>query len=565
MTITVKLPDGSTAQFPDGTAPDVMTQAIQAKFPPSAAAASSGSPPAASGVAVAQAPQAGPPSLLGSALATANHAVTDLPVVGAPIQWLGDNLAAQTIGRLSGQDPATWLKNAQAARSANDAANPVAAAAGGIGGNLAATVGLAGAPVGAEALGMSGKLLPSFAGGFKPGQMLASGLSTLGLGTINNMEKGQSPTTAMGNAVGPGAVASVIPAVGAAVSKGSQSVMDAINASRQNAATTAAIAGAPTAAALKAQGNSLFGSSVDTNPPAIAAPAYNRLMNGIQTALQKFRPNSANDPQTVGLLQHLSSLADAASTPGTVVDLKDIHLARQLAGQVGESPGRDGTMGKIVVSQIDNFVNSLKPSDILGATDPKQAASDLMKGISTWNRALKVQTIQDAINKAPAYQSGVVSGLKNQFSSIMKSDDFTRFSPQEQTAIAQVAKGTATQNTLDMLGKMGFSPGGGGAHNIIGGTIGAGLGTEALGHYLGLGQMVAGPLALGASMGASALGRAGAKKLALSGANRAAQIVATPNIPSVAPMQLPQLMQGAPQGLEALLRAALTSQMTATQ
>lgn len=55
--IKVKLPDGSTASFPDGTPPDVMKAAIQKKFPPQnapqaaapgpAAAAPGGAPPAA--------------------------------------------------------------------------------------------------------------------------------------------------------------------------------------------------------------------------------------------------------------------------------------------------------------------------------------------------------------------------------------------------------------------------------------------------------------------------------------------------------------------------------------
>jgi len=564
MTITVKLPDGSTAAFPDGTSQDAMTQAIQAKFPPSAAAASSGSPPAAGGAAVAQQPPS-PPSFLGSALATANHAVTDLPIVGAPIQWLGDNLAAQTVGRLSGQDPAVWLKNAQAARSANDAANPIAAAAGGIGGNLAAAVGTAGAsPVAADALGFTGKLLPSVANGsFAPGQMLASGLSTLGIGTINNMEKGQSPATAMGNAAGPGAIATAIPAIGAGVSKGSQSIMDAINAGRQNAVTNAAIAGAPNAQQLKDAASQAFDSATGGNPIAVNAPAYGRFMSSVQSALSKFRPNSANDPQTVGLLQHLSDLAQAASTPGTVVDLKDLHLARQLAGQVAQSPGRDGAMGSIVVNKMDDFINGLKPSDILGGADPSQAANSLMQGISGWSRANKVGIIQNAIKNADAYQGGVTSGLKNQFSNLMRSDDFNRFSPQEQTAIAQVAKGSNVQNAMNMLGKMGFSPGGGGSHNIVGGFIGGGLSSAAVAPFVG---PVAAPFVGGAaSMAASKLGRDVAQKMALGSANRAAQIVATPNIPSVAPMQLPQLMQGAPQGLEALLRAALTSQMTASQ
>lgn len=349
--------------------------------------------------------------------------------------------------------------------------------------------------------------------------------------------------------------------VGAGQPLASAGMADAIpdtlgTAMAQKAATNAAIQNAPTAAALKSAASQAFESSVGGTPLAVSDNAYMRFMGDVQDALKRFRPNQNNDPQTTGLLSHLTSLADTANTPGAVVDLKDLHLARQLAGQVAQSPGREGTMGSIVVNQLDNFIGGLTPSDILGGADPFQAANDLANGISTWNRATKVGLINDAVTKADTYPSGTTNGLKTSFSQMMRSPDYQRFSPPEQAAIRQVAKGTPGQNTLSLLGKLGFSPGGNGAHNVIGGALGAGLSSAALTPVLG---PVVGPaVGTAASMAVSGGARAAAAKMALNSADRAARIVATPNIPTIAPTTLPPAVTGASNLAEqlALIRAS---------
>lgn len=70
MTITVKLPDGSTAQFPDGTPPATMQAAIQKKFPPT------GAQPAPGPTAPAPSTMSGIPSQTSPTPASA--AVTDM-------------------------------------------------------------------------------------------------------------------------------------------------------------------------------------------------------------------------------------------------------------------------------------------------------------------------------------------------------------------------------------------------------------------------------------------------------------------------------------------------------
>jgi hypothetical protein len=498
--------------------------------------------------ALAPAPQqasAAQPSFLGSAVSTLGHAASDIPVIGPAAQWLTDNALAQTVGRMSGQDPGDWLKHAQAARDANDQANPIAAEAGGVAGNVAAAMATGGAsPVAAEALGMSGKLLPSIeAGAPQLGRAVSSGLSTFGLTAADKMVRGEAPAQAAQEAVGPGMLGAGLPVAADGIGKAVGAGVDAINGARQAAVTNKAIAGAPDAAGLRDAGSALFGSSVDTaEPPAISGGAYNRLLDGLRASLGKYRPNELNDPQVVGVLQNLAKAAADANTPGKFVDLKELHLQRQLANDVAGMPGRQGAMGRIVVDQIDNFIQTLKPTDILGGADPSQATSDLMNGISTWNRANKVGVIQTAIQKADGYKTGTESGLKSTFSNLMKSDDFNRFNPEEQQAIRAVAKGSPLQNTASTFGKLGVDLNSSN-HNFGGGAMGSAIVGAPLIPLLG---PVLGPaVGIASSSAAGAVGRTVAKNMATKSANRAAQIVATDNIPKVSPWSLPPAVQQA--------------------
>ncbi len=105
------------------------------------------------------------------------------------------------------------------------------------------------------------------------------------------------------------------------------------------------------------------------------------------------------------------------------------------------------------------------------------------------------------------------------------------------------------QNISEGLGKLGFSLGGSAAHNIIGGTIGTGAVAGALSPFLG---PMAFPAALGATSAIGAAGRAAAERLGTAGANRAAQMVATPGIPLA--RQRPNMLAPLAKPIELLIR-----------
>lgn len=481
------------------------------------------------------APQPSRPDLMGATAATLGGIVNSIPVIGPMAQTVSDNLVG--VGaQLTGGNYQDARNAAVSRRQELAAANPVASIAGNIGGGLAA-FGAAGATsAGANALGLAGNLGQ---------QMVNSGLSTLGLTTADNIVRGKAPTQALSDAILPSSIATAIPAVGAAINRGVDAVADAATRANQGRLTNAAIQNAPDAATLRSEASRLFDASTGGTPLAINDNAYFRFLGDVRQYANKLRINADNDPQSVGLLETLMRIADDTGS-GVAVDLKDLHLVRQLARKVSGSPqGRDASFGMSVVDKMDDLIAGLKPTDILGGADPTQAANNLLNGISTWSRASKVGMLEEAVEKAGTYKSGMENGLRLQFQKILRDPKTRRlFTSAERQELERVANGTSLSNLVTLLGKFGF--GTNGAGNMLGGTIGSLGAASVLGPVGGI---------------AAALGASGARSLSenlgMNAANRATRAVATPNIPIAPRVQVPLPITQGIAGAGLLGRSAL--------
>lgn len=421
-----------------------------------------------------------------------------------------------------------------------------------IAGKVAGVIGTAGAigstKAGAEALGMSGPWAK---------QLLNSVMSTAAYEGTAGLSKGHTGTELLAD-MGIGAAGGVAGfGAGKVVEGAGQAVADALTNRAQNALTKEALArGAPDAAALRREGSGYFQTSVDENPVMITGDAYHRLLGNIQRSTERFRPNQLNNSEAVGLLQKFWQVADDINTPGSnaVVDLKDLHILRQAAVEVTQGNGsqQTKTIASKVVRQLDRFIKTLRKDDTVAGLDPEGDAHDLMRGISTWARASKVKTIEDAIDAADTYKSGFENGLKHSFLRLMKDRNFkTTFSKPEQDAIRKVAHGSKGQNIAEAIGRLGISFSGGGAHNIVGGSLGTAGATAALTPLLG-------PLALPAAVVgttvAGAAGRKVAETLGRNAAERAANIAATPGIRTARPRQ--NALEGSSVPISTLARLA---------
>jgi hypothetical protein len=486
------------------------------------------------------------PNLIDSTLATVGGLTSSVPFLNnvsdailAGGQSIGDAVTGQPV------DFNSRFQGIQDRRQQMAQAAPLANMAGNVAGTVMGSAALGGTKLGADALGLAGKGVAPF--------LKAAG-STAAYEGLQGISEGQSGGELLGRMGVGGFFGGAGNLVGQGVNKAGQWVADKITKGAQNKLTGAAIQNSPVADDLFKAGSDLLDQATGGNPIQLTDNAYFRMLGDVQAATKKFRPNELNNREAVGLLQQLWQVGDELSAgTGVAVDLKDLHILRQSAQAVTQSPGASDqtkAIARIVINKMDEFIGGLRPGDIAGGADPKTAANALLKGISTWSKASKVGMIEQAIRDADTYKSGTEMGLKAAFTRLMKSGDFGRFTKIEQDAIREVAKGTTAQNALALLGRAGFSLGGGGGHNVIGGFGSLALGTTALAPVFGpLAPVIAGA----ASMGGAAAGRAGADKIATNSAQRAARIMATTGIPMA--KQAPNLLAPIARPADLLTRA----------
>lgn len=396
-------------------------------------------------------------------------------------------------------------------------------------------------PIGSVAAEVAGAI-PT---GLMAGGQLAGRGATLGLRALSSGAVGAGQGAAYGFGSSDGDVgdrarsaglgAAFGGAIGAAVPLASNAISQAVQKGQQGAVLNAAAKAAPASDELKSAASQVFEQATGGTPLAISDNAFFRFLGGVKSQADKLRINSNLDQKSVGLLEMMMQTADDVSRGGTVVDMKDLHIIRQAAQKVAlSSEGRDAAFANTIIRQFDDFVQTLKPADILGGADPSQAANALMKGISGWSRANKVGMVEEAIRVGQMAASGPEKGIRNALRALARNPDtWRRFSSAEQQAIMDVVNGTGTSNLLKLVGTFGF--GGNTATNGIGGAAG-----------IALGGMAGGPVGMVLGPAIGGLAKAGSERMTGNLANRALGAVATEGlrvIPKVNPNQATMLEQ----------------------
>lgn len=397
--------------------------------------------------------------------------------------------------------------------------NPIGSVAAEVAGAIPTGMGLGGQLAGKGAT-LAGRIASGAGVGFGQGALYGAGASE---GDLLDRGKG----ALVGGTVGG--------VVGGAIPLASNAIAQAVQKGQQGQVLNAAARAAPAADELKTAASQVFEQATGGTPLAISDNAFFRFLGGVKAQADKLRINSNLDQKSVGLLEMMMQTADDVSRGGTVVDMKDLHIIRQAAQKVAlSSEGRDAAFANTIIRQFDDFVQTLKPSDILGGADPSQAANALMKGISGWSRANKVGMIEEAIRVGQLAASGPEKGIRNALRALARNPDtWRRFSSAEQQAIMDVVEGTGTSNLLKLIGTFGF--GGNVATNGIGGAAG-----------MALGGMAGGPVGMVAGPAIGALAKAGSERVTNNLAQRALGAVATEGlkvIPKVNPNQATALEQ----------------------
>ncbi len=328
-----------------------------------------------------------------------------------------------------------------------------------------------------------------------------------GFGTAEG-DAGQRLEGAKRGAIAGGAVGAIAPVAIRAVAAPFQRAA-------QNSAINSAIKNAPSADELSDAASAMFKSSKSSGV-GVKPQVFGTFARDLARKAHAADIDKDLDSAAYTVYDRMIQLAQDGFADPSALSLSRLHNLRQKATDIAydiNAKGRTRKFAGDMVDELDNLVGSLKPGDLTGPSNlignGKSATNSLLDGISTWSRAKKVGLLETAIKSAQNYPSGVESGLRNQFRTLLNGKK-TRFlfSPEERKAMQAVVNGSAPIAALRTLGMF---------RGLSGVLLGSAFG--------GPGGAVVGGLA-------GAAGRKVTEKAAEAAAERAAKIVATPNIPT---------------------------------
>ena len=157
-------------------------------------------------------------------------------------------------------------------------------------------------------------------------------------------------------------------------------------------------------------------------------------------------------------------------------DFEELSTLRTIirTGQKSEN-STERKIATVLKDKFDDYVLNAPPEDVIGAT--KQGAEAWKTARDTWSRLSKSEIFEDMLNKAEinASKVGTEKYLHNKLLELSNNDKKMRlFTPTEQKAIQDAAKGGKIQNVLKMAGK--YSP-----ESMIGLATGSYMGAQLLG------------------------------------------------------------------------------------
>lgn len=545
MTQTIKLPDGTTLQFPDGMSDQDMASAIAKNFPqfaPKPAAPEAQPQPNADGT------YGKPPP--GFVLNPATGQMTSPELMAQNMQpsQLDALAAGATQGyTFGGSDEINGVISAikgmmggagsydygvTQARAAMEAAkrdHPAMA----IGGELAGAVG---SPINKimGPLGLSGEVAKDASTSARVGNSALNGgaLAAIYGALAGEGGLGERAKSALTSGVLGAGTGAAIPAIGAAYE--GLATQRATRAAMREAGR-----GAPTAdqlkAAAQAQYKAISDAGVEINPSVVSNTANSIVGDMVQGGLDTGSSALNLTPKAARLSEILNE------TVGTnqPVPFAALDQLRQKAGSVASDvqsftgrPTLDAKLGMGAIEGLDKMVNSLTPADVTGDLQALQSA--LPKARELWTRMSKSRLIEDAISAGnDNYLSGAASGIRNQFKRILNNPKLVKgFSEIERAAMKRVVNGNIAEQAVTLLG--------GGMGNLA--TLGIGTAGGLPG------------LAAGAAVSA------GTRKLSSMIANRNAEI-ARAIVANGGAGQLPVAGQNARAVIEALLRRATAASL----
>lgn len=289
-------------------------------------------------------------------------------------------------------------------------------------------------------------------------------------------EATKSPALAAAAATIPTAIIEVL---GLAASKGViKGATKTRRIAKNRAFKQATVEAAPDIDQIKAASRGIY-KELDESGVFIKPEAYDRMVSAIETSVKKagFDPDIA--PKTAAALNRIKSEVDQVHSLTEVDTLRKI--AQSAASTIDPS---DARLGSVIIDTIDQTLDTITPESFTkGTVRASEVAPKYRIARELWGRAKRSELINEAFEKAKNQASGFENGIVTQMRQILNNKKKSRFfKPQEIKIMQEVVRGTTPTNIAKLIGRLGFSEGH--ATNILGGAAGV-AGGAAIGGPVG--------------------------------------------------------------------------------
>lgn len=438
---TARLPDGTELNFPDGTPPDVIQRVVKQHLGAPADGGLQAPQAQASPVTAAAAPA---PSIGDEALRQAKltgryalEGLSSVPNMVGDAANSGINVLSHTLNSALGTNiPMLQMPSAVTEqtmdRTLGKPQNGTERVVGEASKMLASVPAMAGTAAKAVDMGLTG---------LRP---LAENLGQQAAGAIGGGGLLGVTKEATDNPVAQAAAATVGSLVGGGAS--------ALGAARAEA--NAARAAIPSTQAIKNASQAAYRESERAG--AIIRPETMQNLNrSVISDLTDFGYDPALQPRIGVLINRLNDAGNGNITAKGIDTVRKIATGISKDGNPSEQDAANHVIGR-----IDDMMTSLTPADVVQGNST-QATQSLMQARDLWKTFRKSELIDNLAVKgedqAMSTNSGgnVQNAIRQKLRGIL--DDPKKgkyFEPEERAAIRQVVRGTPTQNSLRLLGRL---------------------------------------------------------------------------------------------------------------
>lgn len=176
-------------------------------------------------------------------------------------------------------------------------------------------------------------------------------------------------------------------------------------------------------------------------------------------AMDQIGKDLRNEGYTPTGYTKIAGALEELKNPNTPKDFVELQALRKIIAGAQASPdAKERQLATKLKEDFDDFIINAPESMVTsGSKEGLEAWKDAR---NAWSRLSKSETFMDIIEKAQLDKSkysmsGIENALTTQMRNLAKNDKKMRmFSPEEQEAIKQVAKGDNTDLALTMLGKV---------------------------------------------------------------------------------------------------------------